>query len=214
VCIRVSNLRGRCAACQRADALTFRYAAFQLVPSDGWDDIGYVLQRRVIGGLGFFLRSLTYRMQRHPLEARIHFPLRIRFLTLPCSYHPDHQASGRIALDAAFFLSSKFMCAGMQKKKKKSNKFQSFSGFTRQASFRSRRFPNLSKPYQHQSFYFWNLWAPTHVFEFDEAAMQVVHLPPPPPTFSPYLPPLPPPSCRLSVAGCTCTFHYISTPSR
>jgi hypothetical protein len=60
-------------------------------------------------------------LQRHPIEARIYFPLRI-CLMLPCSYHPDHQASGRIALDAAFFLSSKFMCAGMQKKTKKTKK--------------------------------------------------------------------------------------------
>jgi hypothetical protein len=35
------------------------------------------------------------------------------------------------------------------------------------------RTPNGSVPYDRHSFYFWNLWSPTHVFEFDEAAMQV-----------------------------------------
>ena len=43
------------------------------------------------------------------------------------------------------------------------------------------RMPNGSAPYNRHSFYFWNLWQPTHVFEFDDDAMQVsqtLHSPP------------------------------------
>ena len=59
-----------------------RYAAFQLVPSDGWDDIGCDA-------------SSLSNVHARDGEQR--------------SYHPDHQACGRITLDAAFFQGNKYM---------------------------------------------------------------------------------------------------------
>ena len=59
-----------------------RYAAFQLVPSDGWDDIGCDA-------------SSLSNIHARDGEQR--------------SYHPDHQACGRITLDAAFFQGNKYM---------------------------------------------------------------------------------------------------------
>ena len=106
------------------------------------------------------------------------------------SYHPDHQACGRITLDAAFFQGNKYMY--------KHNALQTHANNTKDmhcthlpphtctrhacslAPFPLRHlplmFPNASIPYDRREFYFWNLWAPSHVFQFDEAAMQVARV--------------------------------------
>jgi len=83
-------------------------------------------------------------------------------------------------------------------------------------------FPNASTPYDRREFYFWNLWAPSHVFQFNEAAMQVVCYPHNPPLFfhsPPHTPapaaasPHPPSRLHLQSKLATYLLHASQVPS-
>jgi hypothetical protein len=71
-------------------------------------------------------------------------------------------AAGKYALDAAFFQGNRFLCAALVRAR------SSIPSLSRSLHmFQNDTVP----PHPKTEFYFFNLWAPSHVFEFGAAAM-------------------------------------------